>query len=86
MHVGGCEQLLGYLNGREFRGFVLEFFNVPVMYTKFIESQKHFDDNYPAEQSRPSQLHFIVGAFVKSHAHSSGREVMILHLGCNLLS
>ena len=60
------------------------FFKGPGMYKKLEELRLLLNEEKPLQQAGDAKLHFILGAFVTEHDHSSGRQVMMLHLGCNL--
>lgn len=85
-HRDGCGQVLGYCTGRDRRAFCLDFFKVQGMYPKLAALQKRFDDQPDLGQQGKSRAHhFIKGAFLTTHRHlSSGADVELLHLGCNL--
>lgn len=84
-HLKGCDQLLRrYMTGRESRSFCLDFFKGPEMYKKLEALKRKLNEEKPLRQTRDVEPHFILGAFVTEHEHSSGRQVMLLHLGCNL--
>ena len=46
--------------------------------------RERMDGERPHRQTTAAVDHFIRGAFVTEHNHSSGTRVQILHLGCNL--
>jgi hypothetical protein len=83
-HIDGCEQLLGYCTGREFRAFCMDFFDKPGVFEKLQKLREDIDAKLPLEQSLPSVDHEIKGAFVTSHRHINGSDVEILHLGCSV--
>lgn len=83
-HLAGCIQLLGYCSGRESRVFVLSFFKSPAMYEKLLVLRKDFDQQKPASQDETSFDHTIVGAFVTTHVHQTGRRIELLHVGCSV--
>jgi hypothetical protein len=84
-HCRGCDQLLNrYLSGRDLRGFVLEFFDEPGMYSLLEVLKTQFDEDLPLEMKGSSTTHHIKGAFITLHRHFTKTEVEVLHLGCNL--
>lgn len=83
-HIEGCDQLLGYLTGREPRSFCLDFFKVPAMFEKLRTIRARMDSELPLQQVSASQDHAIGGAFTTAHTHATQAEVAILHVGCTL--
>lgn len=81
-HIAGCDQLLGYLTGREPRSFCLDFFKVPAMFEKLHTIRTRMDAELPLEQVGSSQDHPIGGAFTTVHTHPTKAQVEILHIGC----
>jgi hypothetical protein len=87
-HRSGCEQLLNrYLTGREARGFVLEFFQQANMMERLRDLSDAFTQDKPLEMiGNPEGHKYILGAFLTTHRHTVGREIQILHFGCDLFS
>ena len=83
-HCDGCDQVLGYCSGRDGRVLCLDFFKVAAMFQKLDELRARMNAEKPLQQVARSLDHFIRGAFITEHKHSSGARVQILHLGCNL--
>ena len=83
-HCDGCAQVLGYCSGRDKRALCLDFFKVAEMFRKLGALRERMDQERPHGQVKAALDHFIRGAFVTEHGHSSGARVQILHLGCNL--
>ena len=54
------------------------------MYKKLDALKRKLNKQKPLQQAGDAEPHFILGAFVTENEHSSGRQVMLLHLGCNL--
>jgi hypothetical protein len=85
-HCDGCAQVLGYCSGRDKRVLCMDFFKAAQMFRKLDELRELMDRERPLRQIASALDHFIRGAFVTEHGHSSGALVQILHLGCNLHS
>jgi hypothetical protein len=84
-HIDGLEQLIGrYMTGRESRGLLIEYVRKPDIKSKMARIRIHMDDKLPRNQSGPSQDHVIKWAFLTEHRHSSGEDVQVGHVGCNL--
>jgi len=83
-HCDGCAQVLGYCGGRDKRVLCLDFFKMAEMFLKLDALRKRMDQERPHQQIKTALDHFIRGAFVTEHSHSSGARVQILHVGCNL--
>lgn len=85
-HVDGCAQLLGYCTGREYRAFMLVFFNTPNMQRKLGELRMRMDRELPLQQTMASAPHGMKGAFLTRHEHRNGDAVELLHAGCSVHS
>jgi hypothetical protein len=83
-HCNGCAQVLGYGSGRDKRVLCMDFFKVAEMYRKLNELREWMDRERPLRQISSALGHFIRGAFVTEHEHSSGARVQVLHLGCSV--
>jgi hypothetical protein len=84
-HIGGCEQILGrYATGRLPRAFCLDFFQEEEIQQKMQGIRDQMDADMPLQQQGASQNHAIHWAFLTTHRHSSGEDVTILNLGCNV--
>jgi hypothetical protein len=44
----------------------------------------HMDETLPLSQKGPCQDHPIRWSFVTVHLHSSGEDLQVGHIGCNL--
>lgn len=84
-HIQGLGQLIGrYMTGREGRGLLIEYVRKPDIKSKMAKIRIHMDDKLPLNQSGPSQDHVIKWAFLTEHRHSSGEDVQVGHVGCDL--
>lgn len=84
-HLAGCEQVLGYCGGHEQRVFCLDFFRIVEMYERFKQLREQFDEKLPLRQTKPSADYSAPrGSFLTAHAHPSGAEVEVLHVGCGV--
>lgn len=84
-HIDGCDQLLRrYATGRLLQTFCLDFVQESRIAQKMKGIRDHMDRKLPLNQRSRSCDHRIRWAFTTVHAHSSGEEVAILHLGCNV--
>jgi hypothetical protein len=84
-HVEGCKQVLGYCGGDESRVFCLDFFRVAEIYESLKQLREQFDEQLPLKQTKLSADHATThGSFLTAHAHVPGKEIEILHVGCNI--
>jgi hypothetical protein len=84
-HLDGCQQLLSrYATGRLPRSFCLDFVKEPEIRQKMQGIRDQMDANRPLNQRDTSRDHAMRWAFLTTHGHSSGEEVAILHVGCNI--
>jgi hypothetical protein len=84
-HVKGLEQLLDrYLTGRGNRGWILTYVRRDNIKTLMVKIRDYFDAEKFCRQEAKCEDHRIKWAFASKHAHSSGEEIDITHMGCNL--
>lgn len=84
-HIAGLEQLIGrYMTGREGRGLLIEYVKKPNIKAKMNSIRIRMDDRLPLNQSGPSKDHVLKWSFLTEHKHSSGENVQVGHVGCNL--
>lgn len=84
-HIEGLIQLIGrYLTGREGRGLLIEYVKKPGIRAKMEKIRTQMDATLPLNQSGPAKDHAIKWAFLTGHRHSSGENVQVGHVGCNL--
>lgn len=83
-HIAGLEQLLKYMTGREPSGLMLNYCRLRDIegLTKSLRSD--MDAHLPLRQGGPCHDHTLHWSFCSRHAHQSGRDVTISHIGCNL--
>jgi len=84
-HLDGCQQLLHrYATGRLPRTFCLDFVKDPDIRQKMQGIREQMDVGRPLNQCAASRNHAMRWAFLTTHRHSSGEDVAILHVGCNV--
>jgi DNA methylase len=84
-HVKGIEQLLDrYLTGREGQGWILTYVRKDNIKALMVKIRGYLDLEKPCRQQAECEDHRINWAFASKHAHSSGEEINITHMGCNL--
>jgi hypothetical protein len=84
-HIKGLGQLISrYMTGREGRGLLIEYVKKPDIKAKMEKIRVQMDNSLPLNQSGPSKDHAIKWAFLTEHKHSSGEDVQVGHIGCNL--
>lgn len=83
-HIDGVGQLLGYMTGRELRGLMVVYMrkaNGSVLMKKVRDTM---DAEKPENQQGTTTSHLLKWAFNSSHTHSSGDNMRITHVACNL--
>lgn len=84
-HLKGLEQLLGrYTTGREGMGLLIEYFrnkNIAMLVRKLREKM---DEEHPCQQQGETTDHGLQWSFLSVHTHSSGENLSVGHIGCNL--
>lgn len=84
-HLKGLEQLLGrYTTGREGMGLLIEYFrnkNIAMLVRKLREKM---DNEHPCQQQGDTTDHDLKWSFLSVHTHSSGENLSVGHIGCNL--
>jgi hypothetical protein len=84
-HIKGIGQLLGrYTTGRETQGFIISYVfqrNIKSIVTKL---KTELDKQLPENQTCPAQDHVLRWSLLTRHKHSSGEELGLSHIGCNL--
>lgn len=84
-HFEGLNQLLTrYTTGREGGGLLIVYFQCANIAGLIQELRNRMDIDLPSQQQGPTMDHRLRWAFRSSHAHSSGEQVAIAHIGCNL--
>jgi hypothetical protein len=84
-HLKGIEQLLGrYTTGREGRGLMIVYFRKPNIAGLVQGLRKQMDADLPCKQQGITADHSLKWSFLTAHAHSSGENLEVSHIGCNL--
>lgn len=84
-HQGGLSQLLDrYTTGRECRGLVLAYVKQADIKGLIVKIRKHMDAGLPMAQLGKTSGHLLNWSFISKHKHSSGEELHVCHVGCNL--
>jgi hypothetical protein len=84
-HVKGLQQLVGrYSTGREGRGMLIVYFRKKDIAGFVKNLRQSMDDNLPLSQQGKAVDHQIRWSFLTSHLHSSGENLEVAHVGCNL--
>ena len=87
-HESGLQQLMNrYATGRGSSAWLLAFYvKVADIKSRMEAIRKHLDSSRPCNQDGQCVDHKIKWAFVSTHKHSSGEQVGVAHVGCNLFS
>lgn len=84
-HEGGLEQLLSrYITGREKRSFLIAYVRERNIKGLVEKLKKRMDDELPCAQIGQTENHQVKWSFHSIHKHSSGEDMKICHVGCNL--
>jgi len=84
-HEKGLEQLIErYSTGREIRGLLLNYVRKAAIAQVIKNLRKSLDENLPQKQKGPTQEHKLKWSFSSVHRHSSGEDLEVDHVGCNL--
>lgn len=84
-HIQGLEQLINrYITGRELRGFLIVYFRVRDIQNLVTKIRKCMDAEHPCLQEGETRNHKLKWSFLSTHIHSSGINLDISHIGCNL--
>lgn len=84
-HISGLEQLLNrYTTGREGRGVVLSYVRKSNIAQLVKSVRAKMDEDLPCSQQGHTSDHTIKWSFLSHHAHSSGEELAVAHVSCNL--
>ena len=84
-HIDGIRQLLRrYLTGRESRGLVIVYFNLSGIADAVQRVRVEMDLQLPLDQQGPTKPHSLKWSFLSVHKHSSGEQLEIGHIGCNM--
>lgn len=84
-HEKGLEQLIGrYSTGREIRGVLLNYVRKADIAELIKHLRQSLDKSLPQKQKGPTQDHKLKWSFSSVHDHSSGEDLAVDHIGCNL--
>ena len=84
-HIKGLHQLINrYTTGRESRGMVIAYFRKENIRALMEDVQKEMNDSLPCAQQGCTKDHALEWAFISTHKHSSGEDVDVVHVACNL--
>ncbi len=84
-YLEGLEQLLGrYVRGRELRHLLIVYFLNRDIDGLIRNLREQMDDEHPCLQQGSTRDHTREWSFLSTHAHSSGKELDVCHIGCNL--
>lgn len=84
-HEKGLKQLIDrYSTGRESRGLLLNYVRKENIAEVINDLRKNLDKSLPEKQKGPTQDHKLKWSFSSVHGHSSGEELAVDHVGCNL--
>jgi hypothetical protein len=84
-HEKGLSQLHNrYSTGRESRGLLLVYVKVDQIKDRMEKLSKEMNEKRPCQQISESTPHTAKWSFVTTHKHTSGEEMEVWHLGCNL--
>ena len=84
-HIKGIKQLLGrYTTGRETAGLLLSYVRKPDIKDITTKLRTAMDKQQPENQIGLCEEHGLKWSFVTKHKHSSGEELSLSHVGCNL--
>jgi hypothetical protein len=84
-HVKGLGQLLGrYTTGRESSGLLINYVRQSNIKGITDRLRSALDAQLPEYQVGPCEGHKLKWSFTTRHKHSSGEDVIVDHIGCNL--
>ena len=84
-HEEGLLQLITrYSTGREDRGLLLVYVKMKNIRKHMESLQTELNRLLPCDQTKPCEGHSTRWSFITTHKHSSGEELEVWHLGCNL--
>ncbi len=84
-HIQGVAQLLGrYTTGRELRGALFSYVRKKNIAGLIGSVRKRMDEELPEKQTGPTMDHTLMWSFLSEHQHSSGTDIQVEHVGCNL--
>jgi hypothetical protein len=84
-HEKGIKQLVGrYSTGREIRGLLLNYVRKADIAEVITNLRDSLDKKLPEKQKGATQDHKLKWSFSSVHEHSSGEDLAVDHVGCNL--
>lgn len=84
-HIDGLQQLISrYITGRELRGLLMVYFRERDIASRVKKLRERMDADTPCYQQGGTRDHTLKWSFLSSHTHSSGENLDIAHIGCNL--
>jgi hypothetical protein len=84
-HMKGVRQLLQkYTTGRETPGLLISYVRKPDIKGITATLRSKMDEELPEDQCGPCEDHALRWSFITKHSHSSGEDVTVSHIGCNL--
>src|SRR5262249_44367324 len=84
-HIRGIKQLLvRYTTGRETPGLLLSYVRKPDIKGITSKLRAEMDKKLPENQTGPCEGHKLKWSLATKHKHSSGEELSLSHVGCNL--
>jgi hypothetical protein len=84
-HIGGLEQLLGYMTGRA-GGYLLNYVRKKKIANLVKKLREEMDKKLPFQQSGACADHKLKWSFSSLHDHSSGAQVKVSHIGFNIFA
>ncbi len=84
-HVGGLEQLLGYMTGRS-SGYLLNYVRKKDVAGLIKKLRAQLDKNQPLAQTGSCASHELKWSFSSLHNHTSGEQVKVSHIGFNMFA
>jgi len=86
-HFQGLLQLLGrYTTGREGRGLLIVYFRKKDISGLVKKLRQRMDTDRPCGQLDEATDHVHRWSFLSTHTHSSGEQLQVCHVGCNLFN
>lgn len=84
-HFKGLEQLLKrYSTGRDARGLMIVYFQKKDIAGLVKKLRQRMDNDKPCSQQGYTADHQLKWSFLTSHTHSSGENLKVSHIGCNI--
>ena len=84
-HLKGLEQLLGrYTTGREGRGLLIIYVRKKDIAGLVQKLRERMDNDFPMGQKGKTLDYNLRWSFISKHVHSSGEDLDVGHIGCNL--